>query len=197
MPGLHRRGHRLVRQRCRPLDRVAPGSRRDRHTGPRRWQRDQRCERGCGAGCSGSGRPHHAAAESPPSAPAPSSGLRPDLLDGRCVTTHWAHAERLAKEFPTLSVDADPIYIHDGKYWTSAGVTAGIDLALGTGAGRPGRRRCADCGPLARDVPASAGRADAVRITGVGAARRALDRACGADAGGVGAGWRSPCTRHG
>jgi transcriptional regulator GlxA family with amidase domain len=52
------------------------------------------------------------------------------LLDGRRVTTHWASAERLASEFPALVVDADPIYIQDGKYWTSAGVTAGIDLAL-------------------------------------------------------------------
>jgi transcriptional regulator GlxA family with amidase domain len=52
------------------------------------------------------------------------------LLHGRRVTTHWASAPRLAREFPTVSVDADPIYIHDGKFWTSAGVTAGIDLAL-------------------------------------------------------------------
>jgi transcriptional regulator GlxA family with amidase domain len=52
------------------------------------------------------------------------------LLDGRRVTTHWASAERLAAEFPALQVDSDPIYIRDGKYWTSAGVTAGIDLAL-------------------------------------------------------------------
>ncbi len=52
------------------------------------------------------------------------------LLDGRRVTTHWASAERLAAEFPALVVDADPIYIQDGKFWTSAGVTAGIDLAL-------------------------------------------------------------------
>jgi transcriptional regulator GlxA family with amidase domain len=52
------------------------------------------------------------------------------LLDGRRVTTHWARAEQLASEFPRLRVDADPIYIRDGKYWTSAGVTAGIDLAL-------------------------------------------------------------------
>jgi transcriptional regulator GlxA family with amidase domain len=52
------------------------------------------------------------------------------LLDGRRVTTHWASAERLDAEFPALSVDPDPIYIRDGKYWTSAGVTAGIDLAL-------------------------------------------------------------------
>jgi transcriptional regulator GlxA family with amidase domain len=52
------------------------------------------------------------------------------LLDGRRVTTHWARARQLAAEFPGIEVDADPIYIRDGKYWTSAGVTAGIDLAL-------------------------------------------------------------------
>ena len=52
------------------------------------------------------------------------------LLGGRRVTTHWASAARLEAEFPDLSVDPDPIYIKDGKYWTSAGVTAGIDLAL-------------------------------------------------------------------
>jgi len=52
------------------------------------------------------------------------------LLDGRRVTTHWARAAQLAAEFPAIEVDADPIYIRDGPYWTSAGVTAGIDLAL-------------------------------------------------------------------
>ncbi len=52
------------------------------------------------------------------------------LLDGRRVTTHWARAERLQDEFPTLSVDPDPIYVRDGAVWTSAGVTAGIDLSL-------------------------------------------------------------------
>lgn len=52
------------------------------------------------------------------------------LLDHRRVTTHWARAEQLATEFPSLLVDPDPIYIRDGMYWTSAGVTAGIDLAL-------------------------------------------------------------------
>jgi transcriptional regulator GlxA family with amidase domain len=57
-------------------------------------------------------------------------GAEAGLLHGRRVTTHWASAPRLASEFPTLSVDADPIYIRHGKYWTSAGVTAGIDLAL-------------------------------------------------------------------
>ena len=52
------------------------------------------------------------------------------LLDGLRVTTHWARADHLAAEYPALKVDADPIYIRDGKVWTSAGVTAGIDLAL-------------------------------------------------------------------
>lgn len=52
------------------------------------------------------------------------------LLDGRTVTTHWARAGRLAAEFPDIHVDPDPIYVHDGRVWTSAGVTAGIDLAL-------------------------------------------------------------------
>ena len=52
------------------------------------------------------------------------------LLRGRRVTTHWARADKLADEFPAIKVDADPIYIRDGKYWSSAGVTAGIDLSL-------------------------------------------------------------------
>jgi transcriptional regulator GlxA family with amidase domain len=57
-------------------------------------------------------------------------GAAAGLLHGRRVTTHWASAEQLSREFLSLQVDADPIYIRDGKYWTSAGVTAGIDLAL-------------------------------------------------------------------
>jgi transcriptional regulator GlxA family with amidase domain len=52
------------------------------------------------------------------------------LLDGRRATTHWARAEELARRFPAVEVDADPIYLRDGRVWTSAGVTAGIDLAL-------------------------------------------------------------------
>jgi transcriptional regulator GlxA family with amidase domain len=57
-------------------------------------------------------------------------GAEAGLLGGRRVTTHWASAGRLAAEYPDLEVDAEPIYLRDGKYWTSAGVTAGIDLAL-------------------------------------------------------------------
>ena len=52
------------------------------------------------------------------------------LTAGRRVTTHWARAEQLAAHHPDTVVDADPIFIRDGDLWTSAGVTAGIDLAL-------------------------------------------------------------------
>ncbi|HEB88054.1 MAG TPA: GlxA family transcriptional regulator [Deltaproteobacteria bacterium] len=52
------------------------------------------------------------------------------LLEGRRVTTHWAHAERLARHFPGLEVDPDRLHVRDGRIWTSAGVTAGMDLAL-------------------------------------------------------------------
>lgn len=52
------------------------------------------------------------------------------LLDGRRATTHWAYADVLADAFPSVEVDADPIFVRDGPVWTSAGVTAGIDLAL-------------------------------------------------------------------
>lgn len=52
------------------------------------------------------------------------------LLGGRRVTTHWARAARLARDYPNVVVDPEPIHIRDGHVWTSAGVTAGIDLAL-------------------------------------------------------------------
>ena len=52
------------------------------------------------------------------------------MLDGRRVVTHWSRCEELALRYPTLRVEPDPIFINDGAVWTSAGVTAGIDLAL-------------------------------------------------------------------
>jgi transcriptional regulator GlxA family with amidase domain len=52
------------------------------------------------------------------------------LLDGRRVVTHWARCDELADRYPKLRVETDPIFIRDGAIWTSAGVTAGIDLAL-------------------------------------------------------------------
>lgn len=52
------------------------------------------------------------------------------LLGGRRVTTHWQHAQELATRFPDARVEPDAIYVRDGQLVTSAGVTAGIDLAL-------------------------------------------------------------------
>jgi transcriptional regulator GlxA family with amidase domain len=52
------------------------------------------------------------------------------LLDRRRVTTHWAYCASLAARFPRITVDPDPIFVTDGNVITSAGVTAGIDLAL-------------------------------------------------------------------
>lgn len=52
------------------------------------------------------------------------------LLDGRRATTHWASALELARSYPHVRVDPEPIFIHDEPVWTSAGVTAGMDLAL-------------------------------------------------------------------
>lgn len=55
---------------------------------------------------------------------------RTGLLDGRRVTTHWRHAQDLGERFPALTVDADALFVKDGNFYTAAGVTAGIDLAL-------------------------------------------------------------------
>ncbi|WP_282206204.1 GlxA family transcriptional regulator [Kitasatospora fiedleri] len=52
------------------------------------------------------------------------------LLAGRRVTTHWRHCATLAARHPELTVDPEPIYVRDGRFLSSAGVTAGIDLAL-------------------------------------------------------------------
>lgn len=52
------------------------------------------------------------------------------LLDGRCAVTHWASVDDLAAQFPAVQVQRDPIYVNDGNIWTSAGISAGIDLAL-------------------------------------------------------------------
>ncbi|MFG2042061.1 GlxA family transcriptional regulator [Dactylosporangium sp. NPDC048998] len=52
------------------------------------------------------------------------------LLDGRRATTHWDHCSSLARRFPDVAVDPEPIFVRDGHLSTSAGVTAGIDLAL-------------------------------------------------------------------
>jgi transcriptional regulator GlxA family with amidase domain len=52
------------------------------------------------------------------------------LLDGRRATTHWEDCERLGDIFPMIEVQSDAIFVQDGKFWTAAGITAGIDMAL-------------------------------------------------------------------
>jgi transcriptional regulator GlxA family with amidase domain len=52
------------------------------------------------------------------------------LLDGRRATTHWSYCAELGRRFPRVRVESDPIFVRDGSVWSSAGVTAGIDLAL-------------------------------------------------------------------
>jgi transcriptional regulator GlxA family with amidase domain len=52
------------------------------------------------------------------------------LLDGRKVATHWRFAEALAARFPALRVDGNALFVKDGRFYTSGGITAGIDLAL-------------------------------------------------------------------
>jgi transcriptional regulator GlxA family with amidase domain len=52
------------------------------------------------------------------------------LLDGRPATTHWEDCARLRDSFPTIDVQSDAIFVQDGKFWTAAGITAGIDMAL-------------------------------------------------------------------
>jgi transcriptional regulator GlxA family with amidase domain len=67
------------------------------------------------------------------------------LLKGKRATTHWRFLDRLAAEFPQVTVDPKPIFIQDGNIYTSAGITAGIDLALAMVE--------ADCGhAVARDI---------------------------------------------
>ena len=65
---------------------------------------------------------------------------RAGLLDGRRATTHWAACDHLARRYPAVSVDPDPIFVADGPVYTSAGVTAGMDLALALVEADLGRR---------------------------------------------------------
>ena len=52
------------------------------------------------------------------------------LLDGRAATTHWSVTDKFRAAFPQVRLDPERIFVHEGKLWTSAGITAGIDLSL-------------------------------------------------------------------
>lgn len=62
------------------------------------------------------------------------------LLDGRRAVTHWCEVETLQAMYPKVRAELDPIYLRDGAIWTSAGMTAGIDLALALVEDDHGRR---------------------------------------------------------
>lgn len=66
------------------------------------------------------------------------------FLDGRRATTHWRLWQELARQFPRVNVDPGALYVNDGNVWTSAGVTAGIDLALALVADDHGAAAAAD-----------------------------------------------------
>jgi transcriptional regulator GlxA family with amidase domain len=55
---------------------------------------------------------------------------RAGILDGRRAATHWSSCDRLARQYPQIEVDREAIFVRDGRVWTSAGVTTGIDMAL-------------------------------------------------------------------
>ena len=52
------------------------------------------------------------------------------VLDGRCATTHWSRTGQFERQFPNVRLDADRIFVKEGSIWTSAGISAGIDLAM-------------------------------------------------------------------
>jgi len=62
------------------------------------------------------------------------------LLAGRQATTHWGYCDSLAQRYPDVDIDADALYIRDGQVWTSAGITAGIDMTLALVEEDAGRR---------------------------------------------------------
>jgi transcriptional regulator GlxA family with amidase domain len=65
---------------------------------------------------------------------------RAGILDGRRVATHWSSCDRLARLYPGIDVDREAIFVCDGRVWTSAGVTTGIDMALAMVEDDHGRR---------------------------------------------------------
>ncbi len=106
------------------------------------------------------------------------------LLDGRNATTHWAYAEALASQYPAVTVHTDPIFVRDGPVATSAGVTAGIDLALALVEEDMGHAAALAVARMPGGVPAPARRpgavqrspAGAVRAAGAAARRAAVDQ---------------------
>ena len=88
---------------------------------------------------------------------------RAGLLDGRRATTHWDACAALARHYPSIEVEPDPIFVRDGNVYTSAGVTAGIDLALALVEEDLGGTAALDGRPRPRALHPSPRRAGAVQ----------------------------------
>ncbi len=98
---------------------------------------------------------------------------RAGLLDGRRATTHWSACETLQRRYPEVDVEPDAIFVKDGDVYSSAGVTAGMDLEPRARRGGPRPPRGARGGALARAVPQTAGRSVAVQRPAFRSDRRA------------------------
>ena len=94
------------------------------------------------------------------------------LLNERRAATHWRHCAELARRHPAIRVESDPIYVRDGSVWTSAGVTAAIDLALALVEEDAGRGALARGGAASGDVSQASRRPGAVQHGSVAARRR-------------------------
>ena len=113
------------------------------------------------------------------------------LLDGRRVTTHWASCADLARSCPAASVEVDPIFVREGRFFSSAGITAGIDLALALVEEDHGRDFALNIARYLVLYPEAGGRAGAVFGSAAGPVfRRAGDREGPALVRGK-SGWRS------
>jgi len=95
----------------------------------------------------------------------------PPAADGKRAATHWAYCADLARRFPAVRVQADPIFVRDGDVWSSAGVTAGIDLSLALVEQDLGRTLALAVSAASGGVPQTPGGPVAVQC-GAGAARR-------------------------
>jgi transcriptional regulator GlxA family with amidase domain len=95
------------------------------------------------------------------------------ILDGRRAVTHWSFCAELARRFPAVRVEPDPIFVRDGSVWTSAGVTAGIDLALALVEEDLGRTVALDsCRSLLGRLSQTTGQPGAIQRSSVLAGRR-------------------------
>ena len=85
------------------------------------------------------------------------------LLDHRRAVTHWEYCDELSRRHPAVTVEPDPIFVHDGPVWTSAGVTSGIDLSLALVEEDLGRALALERRAPVGGVPQAAGRPGAVQ----------------------------------